>query len=415
MSGILAIGSRICNQTPTLTAQVCADPSSQRLALAVAAGVITFTCLSASYAINRFQNRPIKDLTGDKLYAAAKAGNLALVKRYIAGGTGVNPTRGQRPLSAAAAAGHTGVVKVLHAAGADVNWKDTNQRSALHHAAAHGYAPIVEFLSHRGAEDTRKSPDSNGNTPAHLAAQAGSTLSLDRLVDSTPKFATNALGQNFQHLLAIQGMDYYKEAAMLALLPYLEVQDNKNNLPLHYAAEKAPIQVALSYLYGTKNPDVANAESLTPLHIAILSSRNSDKVIAFINSGRFDLDRPTGGTTPKTPLALAQESKLSKKDEIIRLIHAKLAQEQRSAGAAVAVLVTAPVIADAVAVPPSAGETPAGELVRVVREGGIGAGANLMLDRVAALAAVVRDPQRSVLRFLQSQQRQLPAPPPTDQ
>jgi|GEM_PF-4414694 len=412
MSGILALGSRICNQTPTLTAQTCAAPSSQRIALLVAAGVITFTYLSASFAIHRLQNRPIKDLTGAKLYEAAEHGNLALVKRYLAGKTNVNSKEGlgssKTPLMAAAANGHKGVVQALLDAGADANINDTDQRTALHHAAAGGQASVVALLFSKSSEDAKRSPDKKGDAPAHLAAQAGSILCLNSLVVPRPKTNENTLSQNIQHLLAIQGIEYFRGSESL-----LGETDNKKNLPLHYVAQKANKEVALRYLRETKNPNERNAEGLSPLHVAIKNSRNSDKVIAFIKSDRFDLAFPTSESSPKTSLQLAQESGLQKKDRIVRLINTKLAMQQARnllavAVPAVAVPVAVPVVnasaSAASSAPRSERESPAGELLRTIREDGAKAGLDLFGRRIKDLVDAVKDPQRSVLDVLRRQQ-----------
>ena len=54
--------------------------------------------------------------------------------------------------------------------GADVNYADETQKTALHAASANGSLPLVEFLLANGA---RQTPNEAGNSPLHWAALNG--------------------------------------------------------------------------------------------------------------------------------------------------------------------------------------------------------------------------------------------------
>lgn len=57
------------------------------------------------------------------------------------------------------------------AAGANVNYKDSEGRAALHYAAASGRVDILDILINGGADVNIN--DANGMTPVHYAAAGG--------------------------------------------------------------------------------------------------------------------------------------------------------------------------------------------------------------------------------------------------
>jgi ankyrin repeat protein len=86
------------------------------------------------------------------------------------------------PLMIAAVDGCTDVVRALIAAGADVNKRDHNGLTALHHAAGapdRGHTLIVDALLAAGAERAPLSP--KGETPAAFARQYGKPWVADRI------------------------------------------------------------------------------------------------------------------------------------------------------------------------------------------------------------------------------------------
>ena len=112
---------------------------------------------------------------------AAENGHEAVVKMLIAAGADVNHKRngGWTPLWWAAANRHEAVVKVLIAAGADVNKADNADvnkadnygETPLWYAAIHGHDAVVKVLIAAGA-DVNKA-DKYGETPLHRAAEKG--------------------------------------------------------------------------------------------------------------------------------------------------------------------------------------------------------------------------------------------------
>jgi ankyrin repeat protein len=88
------------------------------------------------------------------LLAAAGMNRENIVRLLLAAGADVNAQGGRyrNALQAAAAAGHEKVVQILLAAGADVNAQGGRYRNALQAAAAAGYKKVVQVLLAAGAD-----------------------------------------------------------------------------------------------------------------------------------------------------------------------------------------------------------------------------------------------------------------------
>lgn len=110
------------------------------------------------------------------LWDAASGGDGARVAALLDAGAEIdqpNPGAGgiPTPLIAAAFCGHSEVVRLLLARGADVHAVNSQGRSALVQAADQGHAEIVQLLAHAGATVDR--PGLFGQNALHLAAWQG--------------------------------------------------------------------------------------------------------------------------------------------------------------------------------------------------------------------------------------------------
>ena len=82
---------------------------------------------------------------------------------------------------AAARSGDVAQVERLLAGGSHANARDNSGNTALHYAAAFGYAEMAQILVDAGADVD--APGRIGNTPLHLASQEGHSNIAAILID----------------------------------------------------------------------------------------------------------------------------------------------------------------------------------------------------------------------------------------
>jgi len=129
-----------------------------------------------------------------EIYLAAKAGEAAKVQEILGSNPkeacAVDPSCGGRTaLSAAAAAGHTEIVKALLAAGAT----DTIHRgwSAACHAAYRGHAEVLTTLAAGLGVSATVSPTGASMTPLLLACLKGHLTCASLIIDAAPATLNN--------------------------------------------------------------------------------------------------------------------------------------------------------------------------------------------------------------------------------
>jgi len=109
-------------------------------------------------------------MKASSLEQAVKYNNVKEVRRYLNEGSDVNKKdeQGQTPLHHAAHDGKKEVAVVLLERGAKVNAKDDEGRTPLHLASKNGHAPLVDLLLAKKAQVNSR--DKNSRTPLHHAA-----------------------------------------------------------------------------------------------------------------------------------------------------------------------------------------------------------------------------------------------------
>jgi ankyrin repeat protein len=125
-----------------------------------------------------------RDMDGETpLMAAARRGDVEVVKTFVAAGAQVNATHSQNhgtALMNAAGWGRTEVVRVLLPAGADVNAQQTSGHTALMLAAEQGYTNIVKELIAAGADVNVRT---NNNDSALTLAEKGKRKDIVTLLE----------------------------------------------------------------------------------------------------------------------------------------------------------------------------------------------------------------------------------------
>ncbi len=111
---------------------------------------------------------PTTEAPDISIHQAVFDGNIEAVKQHLAAGTDANAKTGvgETPMQIAYQKGHTEIVELLIANGADGNAKGDGQ-TPLHGAAYWGNKEIVELLIAKGADVNAKTND--GETPLDYA------------------------------------------------------------------------------------------------------------------------------------------------------------------------------------------------------------------------------------------------------
>jgi uncharacterized protein len=105
------------------------------------------------------------------IHTAVVTGNLEALKQHIAAGSNINekdPFGGSSPLISASVFGKTEAARILIDAGADINFQNNDQSTALHTAAFFCRPEIVKMLLDKGADKTIK--NKFGATPYESVA-----------------------------------------------------------------------------------------------------------------------------------------------------------------------------------------------------------------------------------------------------
>lgn len=187
---------------------------------------------------------------------------------------GANPL-GETPLHAAAAGGHTEIVRFfLGRTGYDVNAEMEGGLTALSTAAWHGRAETVAALM--AADDIAWSADEKGNTPLHIAAGRGDTEIVKIFVDLAGRKSIDMNARNADGHTPLGSAVAARRAevvAILAAIPGVDVNaaDRSGNTPLHLAAQRGSAKIVDTLL---RRPDLkrdaTNNANETPLRLAEL-------------------------------------------------------------------------------------------------------------------------------------------------
>jgi uncharacterized protein len=216
------------------------------------------------------------------LFMAAKGGNPAVVQALLQAGASAleSNANGTTVLMTAAAAGNPDAVKVLLDRGADVNATDkTNGQTALMFAASLNRAAAIKALLARSADPnirTKVSPlarvqaDENGNPLPAATQQGGRGQAEGRGARGGVDLGAQVIGgMAAMHFAAREGqMDAIRELVAGGADINLITGADKTP-PMTEALINGHIDIAKYLLDHGANPNIANADGLTPLYATV--------------------------------------------------------------------------------------------------------------------------------------------------
>ncbi|XP_019770310.2 uncharacterized protein LOC109544510 isoform X1 [Dendroctonus ponderosae] len=244
-----------------------------------------------------------KDLTAltvqEKMFDAAKKGNLENLKMYLQKGADINARsiNAWTTLHFAASGASLNVVKFVIEQQLCVDVKDVNNQSPLHIAATHGNKIIVDFFI-RETDIHVDVVDNAHKTPLHFASANGHNDIVEILV----KNHANTSAKDSVGLSPLHYAIYNNHVAIAKFL--LEKEDTvdineamSGFTPLHIAAESGSLELVIFLLDKGANVNGRSDEGATPLNGAV---RNGylEVVNVLILKGANVNSRFIDGSTP---------------------------------------------------------------------------------------------------------------------
>ncbi len=211
---------------------------------------------------------------GTALHAAAKWGYPQLVKLLLDAGADPNLQDGlwRTPLMLAARHAHQveDIISTLLRAGSSVNLVGGDRRTVFHYAAARGLD--LEALVEAGGNPFV--PDTEGNTPLHLAAAEGFVTTAQHLLrlGGDPN-AANYLRRTPLHITASRG----RKRCLAALVKYggdINVCDQSGSSPICHAAYNGHVGTVvyllkLNCVLNSHHWKDRSMKALNPLDLAL--------------------------------------------------------------------------------------------------------------------------------------------------
>lgn len=233
------------------------------------------------------------------LLLASGQGHSAVVNLLIANGADVmaKNSRLETPLHKAAAEGHIETAKLLIEMGAEINAVDNQNWTPLHKAATGGHDRVVALLLDKGAEVNIQ--DNYEWTPLHRAASGGhyhvvkSLLNRGADINVPNEYNWNPL------LDAANGGHFEVVKLLLRRAPDLvNAKDTSGWTPLYEAANGGHLAVVKLLVAKSSGINTKDDDGNTPLHRA--AGAGHDHVVYFLleNGAEINAREKLDGMTP---------------------------------------------------------------------------------------------------------------------
>ena len=232
------------------------------------------------------------------LFRAVNEGDTELIRLLPAAGANINAkdADGKTPLRCAAEGGRTDAVRLLLGIGADVPAALSNGWGELHLAAAGGLTDRVRELLETGADVNAR--DEAGNTPLYQAASNGHINATRLLLAAGADVnAKNKDGWTPLHWAALQDRTTALPALLEAGADVNAKDDGFGRTPLHRAAYWGCTNVVRLLLEAKSDINAKDKDGDTPLHCAVLEG-HADLVPALLEAGADINAKNKVGRTP---------------------------------------------------------------------------------------------------------------------
>jgi len=240
------------------------------------------------------------------------------------------------------------------AKGANVNTKDANGNTALHHAVANGKVKFVVELLKAGADADAK--NKNGDTPLHCATLINCEGAVEALLSGGSRIDAKNKGgytafdlarkNNHQKIIeminqrklylnseffeaAVVDPDFEKAKNFLAKGANVNTKDVNGNTALHHAAANGEVAFVVELLKAGANAEAKNKNRDTPLHYAVINSETS-VVEALL--GKTEFWQPAHLITRRIQAKNIREETpldLVEKDDILDIFSEVIGQEEQ--------------------------------------------------------------------------------------
>jgi ankyrin repeat protein len=257
---------------------------------------------------------------------ACKEGTIESVKALVLHGADVNTGNdyGETPLMYAHSKDIAGF---LVSKGAKLEARDNGGETALHHAARHGYADVVEFLAgllvSKGAKLEVR--DNDGETALHHAASHHHADVVEFLISQNFKVNEQNREGETPLYLAIDGLSEDTKNTIDILLSHkadINQKNSKGKSPLSKAV--IAYEDAAEYLLSRgAEVNTKDYRGMTPLLWAICGGRSEIAELLIAHGADVNL----GDNNGKRPLAYAKSEDIENKFTIITLLKLHGAKE----------------------------------------------------------------------------------------